>query len=285
MAGSKVDLKNPVVGGVLAFLVPGLGHLYQGRTFKGLLYFVCILGTFLFGMRLGNGKSVYLDWTPEKRTFSYLCQFWNGLPALPALMQTCLRSDSAFLPDHVPTRISTRFEGVIGSRNEPLGTVTGTIELERVDRDGFGNRQGELKEATLTTKDGSFPITGLITHYNIDPQVGADRQRGIVGSFQGQADGRNPALIQAGFSGSIPRGFWDYFEAPLLDRRQVNSQFTDLDAVHSELGTRFELGVVYTMIAGLLNILAIYDALGGPFYEEDELAEASTGSIPNPETA
>jgi hypothetical protein len=31
-----------------------------------------------------------------------------------------------------------------------------------------------------------------------------------------------------------------------------------------ELGDLFELGTVFTVIAGLLNILAIYDAYGGP---------------------
>ena len=30
------------------------------------------------------------------------------------------------------------------------------------------------------------------------------------------------------------------------------------------MGPFFELGTVYTLIAGLLNILAIYDAWGGP---------------------
>jgi hypothetical protein len=31
-----------------------------------------------------------------------------------------------------------------------------------------------------------------------------------------------------------------------------------------ELGDYFEIGTVFTVIAGLLNILAIYDAYGGP---------------------
>ena len=31
-----------------------------------------------------------------------------------------------------------------------------------------------------------------------------------------------------------------------------------------ELGEYFEIGTVFTMIAGLLNILAIFDAYGGP---------------------
>ena len=33
---------------------------------------------------------------------------------------------------------------------------------------------------------------------------------------------------------------------------------------HLKLGANFELGTLYTMIAGLLNILAVYDAFAGP---------------------
>ena len=33
---------------------------------------------------------------------------------------------------------------------------------------------------------------------------------------------------------------------------------------HHDLADRFELGTVFTVIAGLLNVLAIYDAYGGP---------------------
>jgi hypothetical protein len=38
----------------------------------------------------------------------------------------------------------------------------------------------------------------------------------------------------------------------------------DLAGWHLELHSRFELGTLYTMIAGLLNVLAIYDAYAGP---------------------
>jgi hypothetical protein len=37
-----------------------------------------------------------------------------------------------------------------------------------------------------------------------------------------------------------------------------------LDTLHEKLHRYFELGTVYTMVAGLLNVLAIYDAWGGP---------------------
>ena len=40
--------------------------------------------------------------------------------------------------------------------------------------------------------------------------------------------------------------------------------FNQLSDWNNRMGSMFELGTVYTLIAGLLNILAIYDAWGGP---------------------
>ena len=39
---------------------------------------------------------------------------------------------------------------------------------------------------------------------------------------------------------------------------------SELDDLQKRLNRFFELGTVYTMVAGLLNVLAIYDAWGGP---------------------
>jgi hypothetical protein len=51
--------------------------------------------------------------------------------------------------------------------------------------------------------------------------------------------------------------------APPVDKRQ-------LDEWWKELSRQLELGVVYTMIAGLLNVLAVYDAFAGPVRMEHE---------------
>ena len=64
--------------------MPGLGHFYQGRTGKGILYAVCILGLYLVGMIMGEGKIVYWRWVnplnnPEKFCLYYLGQFFVGL--------------------------------------------------------------------------------------------------------------------------------------------------------------------------------------------------------------
>ena len=55
----EIDLKDPRLAAFLAWLVPGLGHIYQGRTGKGILFSVCILGTFFYGMYVGGGRVVY----------------------------------------------------------------------------------------------------------------------------------------------------------------------------------------------------------------------------------
>jgi len=82
-----VDLKDRTTAVVLAWLWPGAGHLYQGRYAKAILFMVCILGTFFFGLHMGNGHVVYASWNKYDRRLPYLCQIGVGLPALPALVQ------------------------------------------------------------------------------------------------------------------------------------------------------------------------------------------------------
>jgi hypothetical protein len=96
MPNPPVDLKNRYLALLLAWMVPGLGHVYQGRTSKGILYAVCILSLFLVGLALGDWKIVYWRWVgpvtnTEQFCFNYLCQFWAGLVALPALIQSTLK--------------------------------------------------------------------------------------------------------------------------------------------------------------------------------------------------
>jgi hypothetical protein len=88
-----IELKDPLLAALAAWLVPGLGHVYQGRWAKGVLFFVCIMGTFVYGLYLGSdpkfgwGRVVYASWEPEDRHLYYFCQVGVGLPALPALVQ------------------------------------------------------------------------------------------------------------------------------------------------------------------------------------------------------
>jgi len=83
----EIDLKDPVLAALLAWLIPGLGHWYQGRRHKAVLYFVCILGTFIYGLYLGEGRVVYASWRPSDKRLQYFTQVAVGVPALPAAVQ------------------------------------------------------------------------------------------------------------------------------------------------------------------------------------------------------
>jgi hypothetical protein len=172
----RVELKDPGLSAFLAWLIPGLGHLYQGRTAKAILFFVCIMGTFVYGVCLGGrsdlgwGRAVYFSWRPNDKRLPFLCQIGIGLPAFPALIQA--------------------------------------------------NR----------VKSGGDPLwEGFMAPPRIDGDAG-----GVRGS-------------------------------------------PSLDELNKQLSSHFELATVYTMIAGLLNILVIFDAWAGPVFperkEEDEEEE------------
>ena len=44
-AEPSVELKDPMIAALLAWLIPGMGHFYQGRFAKAILFFVCISET------------------------------------------------------------------------------------------------------------------------------------------------------------------------------------------------------------------------------------------------
>ncbi|MEM9353435.1 MAG: DUF6677 family protein [Planctomycetota bacterium] len=84
----EIDLKNRWLAGALSLVVPGLGHLYQGRTGKGVLFMACVLGTFLYGLYIGGGKVVYASVPGQKPyRWQYLCQAPIGLAAAPAYLK------------------------------------------------------------------------------------------------------------------------------------------------------------------------------------------------------
>jgi len=161
----RVDLRNRPLAALLAWLVPGAGHMYQRRYAKGSLFIVCILSTWILGFALGGGHVVYASWQPGDKRWHYLLQAGVGAAALPALIQ--------------------------------------------------GNRmRAYTSPLTGETEPGYEPLWG---------------------------------------------GFMAPPHRPVIEDRtdEVSAWF----AVH---GAGYEMGTWYTMIAGLLNILVIYDAYAGP---------------------
>ncbi len=89
------------LGALLSYLIPGMGQIYQGRTGKGILFFVCIYTMFFYGMALGSWSNVYLpDTAKENNPWNlppvlanlynrpqFAGQFWVGIAAWPAVLQ------------------------------------------------------------------------------------------------------------------------------------------------------------------------------------------------------
>jgi hypothetical protein len=177
----EIDLRNPAWAAFWAWLWPGAGHFYQRRYAKGVLFMVCILGTFFSGLTLGKGHVVYASWTKNDKRWQYFCQLGVGAPALPALIQS-----------------------------------------HRV-------------------RNGEEPLWP-----------------GIMAPPENVADARDEA--------GLPQD--------------------QLAEWHRELNSRFELGTLYTMIAGLLNVLAIYDAYAGPVISvSDEEKDKPPGDKTKKKTA
>src|SRR6476620_6503146 len=173
----EIELKDPRLAAFLAWLVPGMGHIYQGRTGKGILFFVCIVGTFFYGIYIGGGRVVYASTAPVfSRQFlerwQYICQVGAGLPALPAVVQ----------------------------------------------------RERALKDKP------PLPILGDVM--------------------------RPPR--------SMPPPGESFSSIDQTDANHTVQHPDELSKWNYDLGDFFEIGTVFTVIAGLLNILAIYDAYGGP---------------------
>lgn len=260
-AADRVDLKNPWIAGTLAFFIPGLGHFYQGRVFKGLLYSVCILGTFFYGMKLGEWKIVYhradMPWR-KPTNLGYLAQALVGLPALPAVVQSRRYfSRENQPPNALDQPLSAPFTGMLirerVGQAPDIETLNGEIRLSTVE----GQFGPEVVGKFHGTVDGGEPHTMQVQLRYMEPPILGDPKR-ILSCHV--VEGPEGASEFAGrlMEGSIPREFWNWFQVPLEGQ--------PLERLHGRLGKFYELAVVYTWIAGLLNILAIWDALEGPAY-------------------
>ncbi|MBR4832781.1 MAG: hypothetical protein IKU86_00400 [Thermoguttaceae bacterium] len=126
-----VDLRNPWAAGALAWLVPGLGHWYQGRRAKAIIFAAAIWPILLAGLWMGsyweatpNGEStrrllvarnVYCSWRQGDKRLYFIPQAAIGAVAIPAYWQARnpTKGDggvltTAFAPPRLPSEATTR---------------------------------------------------------------------------------------------------------------------------------------------------------------------------------
>ena len=172
--------EHPVslVAGILSYLVPGLGQIYQGRIGKGVLFMVCLLSLFFTGQAMGGWKNVYIP-TSDPPAGA------NGNGFAP--------------PQDVRQR---RFSQLIRNLYQRWHYV------------------GQFWIGVA-----AWPAVWQYNHYERTEDTGP-----VFGHFQ----------------------------------REIPEQ--QLNQLQTEGGKRWDLGWVYTVIAGVLNILVIYDAFAGPTF-------------------
>ncbi|MBL8802569.1 MAG: hypothetical protein JNN27_11270 [Planctomycetes bacterium] len=79
-ASKPADATRPVVSTLLGWVCPGLGHLHQGRTARGAIVFVLLVGMFALGTFLSEGSNL----SRERHFYYWAGQFLLGGPALAA---------------------------------------------------------------------------------------------------------------------------------------------------------------------------------------------------------
>jgi hypothetical protein len=267
-----------MLAALLTFLVPGLGQLFQGRVFKGLVYGICITGMFMYGSALAEWKAVQappFHYRVKNRTLlalKYAAQFGMGTPAVAALIQTRrYLSEDNRIPRTLAAPITEPFEGTFTTYPTDAGRldtpVKGTLTLETV-QGGFGETIGGK---FVGQTDAGKPIElALRENVDLDRPIAADWKRHVSG------DGRAADGVSGQLHGSIPRPIQNWFGSPLDDAEEQE--------LEGRLGKWHELAVVLTWIAGLLNMLAIWDALEGPAYGYNDDPHGSSsdagGSVP-----
>lgn len=70
--------RSPATAVLLTWLVPGLGHLFQGRRARALMVFVTLVGLLVLGTVLAEGSNL----SRERHYYYWGGQFLGGLPAL-----------------------------------------------------------------------------------------------------------------------------------------------------------------------------------------------------------
>jgi len=87
IADARARGRHPEVAAVLAFLIPGLGHVYLGKYFKGLVAFVFLLGLYASGLFVTRGECISLD-RDRGHPFAFFAQVGCGLPTGLALLRS-----------------------------------------------------------------------------------------------------------------------------------------------------------------------------------------------------
>lgn len=134
------------VAGLLAWLVPGLGHLYLGHRGRGMILLVTITATFWTGVAIGGVRATV---DPQERKLWFAAQIGTGGNTIVALalhrrVEQSLRPEetSDYVAHWLSADVGVHYTGIAGLLN--LLVILDAIV--RADR-SLGDRRGREKPA------------------------------------------------------------------------------------------------------------------------------------------
>ena len=195
-----IELKNRWMALLLAWLFPGLGHLYQGRTVKGILFAVCLVPLIAAGIWMGS--------------------YWREVPPDGGGFQS--------MPQAAPQAAST-VEG--NSQAAPQAAPSESRELMLGRCGYFSWRTGDKRLYFIPqAANAAVALPALIQSRRVE-------------------QGKEPFLYGLGAPPRLPS--------------QNNRQPT-FNEILLALDSWFDLGTIFLAVAGLLNVLVLFDAFAGP---------------------
>jgi hypothetical protein len=211
--------------GLLSYLIPGLGQISQGRTGKGLLFFVCVYALFFYGMYLGTGSvnAAGLDYRVSGNVYLPDTVRGNADPRAPLPVK---------LPNFaLDLYYRPQFAGQfwVGVAAWPA-----IIQYASTDEEAYRHQIADLHDKARSVED---------------------KNRDEAAILRGRADRMEESLHTGQWPGNWL--FGQFERAPTEEA---------LNALNTSRGKELELAWVYTVIAGVLNIMVIYDAMAGPAF-------------------
>jgi hypothetical protein len=175
--------------------------------------------------------------------------------AYPALWQTQRLTRQGNHPvTQIDQPLDTSFSGWLKSSDEDAGggKLEGMVHL-KPEKGDYGTETRGTFNGTL---DGEHVELRLSGGLSLERPIAAGSRRRLKCDVAGILDG--PPTSGKKIIGTIPRSIVNWYGVP-PDAEQVQE-------ITGRLGKLHELALVFTWIAGLLNILAIWDCLQGPAY-------------------
>ena len=215
------------LAGVLSYLVPGLGQIAQGRIAKGLLFLVCIYTLFFYGMYLRAGAV-----TIGARTYRL--------------------SSNVYLPDTADDsgKESSVPRLLVNLYNRPqfagqfwVGVAAWPAVWQYLTYDKTASHEADQQIDRMYDE--------------------ADRSKERADSSKAKIDIEEADLKR---QEAEERERLERQRHPLLGDFQREPSSSSINAVQNASDKRMELAWVYTVIAGVLNIMVIYDAVAGPAF-------------------